>query len=129
MKKNIRCGSPALRKAVRQAVTILRMAIIDDMRNGPIVHKSQPRRKTATPAPIHKGRPSLGKTSQFFRNCMGLNEGRHIIDPVSKATVTCTRAAKNDPNHVRRFTVSNHSEKGRNGQNLTSVELRTIFCG
>ena len=27
------------------------------------------------------------------------------------------------------ITVSNHSEKGRNGQNLTSVELRTIFCG
>ena len=85
--------------------------------------------KTATKAPVKRGRPRLAlRPSTFFRSCMGLNEDRAIVDPKTGAIVRCTKAARNDSRHVRRFSVSHHPVGKNNRGNLTSKELRAIFC-
>ena len=86
MQNLLKNGSPALRKACRSAIALLNAAVAEDMK--------QSVRKTVRKSVRKRGRRSLGKTSQFFVNCMGLNESRSLIDPKTGACVTCTSAAR-----------------------------------
>lgn len=120
MQNLLKNGSPALRKACRSAIALLKAAIVEDMKQGVrcSVRKSV-RRRT---------RRGLAKTSQFFVNCMGLNESHSITDPKTGARVTCTSAACHDPNGVRRFSISKHPRRSFNKSGLCARDLRAVFC-
>lgn len=120
MQNLLKNGSPALRKACRSAIALLNAAVAEDMK--------QSVRKTVRKSVRKRGRRSLGKTSQFFVNCMGLNESRSLIDPKTGACVTCTSAARHDPNGIRRFSITKHPRRSVNKSGLCSKDLRVIFC-
>lgn len=113
-------GSPALRKACRSAIALLKAAIVEDMKHGV--------RKSVRKSVRRRTRRGLAKTSQFFVNCMGLNEAHTLTDPKTGAHVTCTTAACHDPNGVRRFSITKHPKRSFNKSGLCARDLRAVFC-